>query len=870
MQNVMTRILEWGKALPFWEQIVLDKIIAGEQFTEKDFENILNYLLEDEGLSESVTEKITPRFYQFIDTKVDTFSTIRLKQISNLQNVNALAENQTLTFCEGLTAIYGENGSGKSGYARVLASAAFTRGDRDVLPDITCSEGVSKPLSADILISKDGVDKVINYKFNQRSADLASFYVFDSTSVRVHMNEQNPLSFSPAGLEYLKQLADITDQVRIRLTQKISECCQDCEYSNFFPGDSEVNRIMISINPDTDLVRLKSLATLSAEEKKRRSELAIQIANFELDKVREQITDLNSRIIALEDYSRTLAKEKEILSDDRLSSINKSLIDFQHFQEAASIEGVESFKSKSLKNVGSPEWQRMVESARDLAIREGGEEFPLENDVCLLCQQPLSTQAHLLLHQLWDFIRGQAKDSLRTVQRTLDLERMSLQETKTLSLVSDFPVISHLIGEGRTDLISQVKETISTYEERYEVLRKNINPGRPFEFKAISSDCLENLETFISGLRIEKERLENLNIEQEVLRLETEKRELDHRVTLGSVYENIKEYIEKNRWAREAGKVGGSTHHITSLHNALFKELVTDEYIRIFEKMLNEMGRPLKVKISTMGKKGQTLKQITLESSPNAKEFAKPEKVLSEGEKRAVALADFLTEVELDSTSNGIILDDPVTSLDLEWRETIAEMLVKKAKDLQVIIFTHDLPFLYYLKKKIEKYSLTMKTHSIKRGGPDYRPGFVYLDNSPSLEKEYRKPTKARELYLKAKDAEEINQEAILREGFGALRTTYESFIVFDMFKEVVLRFDDRISFGRLKDICWDAGIAAEVIESCEKISRFIEGHSHSDVFSGAPPKPDMLIQEIEHFEDIQKRFRQLKKNPSNLTAGSN
>jgi len=37
------------------------------------------------------------------------------------------------------------------------------------------------------------------------------------------------------------------------------------------------------------------------------------------------------------------------------------------------------------------------------------------------------------------------------------------------------------------------------------------------------------------------------------------------------------------------------------------------------------------------------------------------DQILSEGEKRAVAIADFLTEAALDRHNRGIILDDPVT-----------------------------------------------------------------------------------------------------------------------------------------------------------------------------------------------------------------
>ena len=50
----------------------------------------------------------------------------------------------------------------------------------------------------------------------------------------------------------------------------------------------------------------------------------------------------------------------------------------------------------------------------------------------------------------------------------------------------------------------------------------------------------------------------------------------------------------------------------------------------------------------------------------SAKNLAESGAFLSEGEKGAVALADFLTEVALDTTSNGIILDETLTSLDLD------------------------------------------------------------------------------------------------------------------------------------------------------------------------------------------------------------
>jgi hypothetical protein len=186
-------------------------------------------------------------------------------------------------------------------------------------------------------------------------------------------------------------------------------------------------------------------------------------------------------------------------------------------------------------------------------------------------------------------------------------------------------------------------------------------------------------------------------------------------------------------------------------------------------------------------------------------------------------------------------------------------MLVEKSKDRQVVIFTHDLPFLYYLKSFATKDEISLSTHWIQRGGDDGRPGYVYLDNSPALEKDYKKATKAREMHSRALQADAALQEYLLSDGFGALRTSYEAFIIFDILNEVVMRFSERVSFGRLSEIYWEPSIVEDVIESCERLSRLLEGHLHSDALGAVKPKPADLLREIEHFEDLQRRLRKLK-----------
>ena len=68
--------------------------------------------------------------------------------------------------------------------------------------------------------------------------------------------------------------------------------------------------------------------------------------------------------------------------------------------------------------------------------------------------------------------------------------------------------------------------------------------------------------------------------------------------------------------------------------------------------------------------------------------------VLSEGEQRALGLAGFLADVNGHPVKHGIIVDDPVSSLDhVRIRRVAARLVDEGASDRQVIVFTHNLLF---------------------------------------------------------------------------------------------------------------------------------------------------------------------------------
>jgi hypothetical protein len=759
-----------------------------------------------------------------------------------------------------LTAIYGGNGSGKSGYARVLGCAGFTRGDQEVLPDVTKPVKDDVVLSAEIEVAYDDSQRVIGYEVGRACPELASFYVFDSTSVRAHLTGSNTFSFSPAGLSHLTRLAEETDNVRDCLKRRIEEYSQPNEFDRLFQGTTAVSQLVAALGPDTDIAELQGLATLSAEETDRIDKLDLEIARLKAREVSAEVKRLEQRIEDISSLVDRLRQAREGLGDqvaEQICAMAQTCVEREEKAERASVD---QFRSEHFTQIGGDTWYEFIAAARALASAETGpgRTYPQPDDRCLLCRQPLTTEARSLLLGLWQFLEGEAQSRLEEAQGALKDKREAV-ENVGLDFLGEESVSYRYLQEQEPDLLQKVNAFVDACRRRQEtMIEAAASLSVDVKLTPLPETGITELETTIGSLKSDLKQLQESDVSEEVEELEQQKLNLEHRTLLAEHLAEIEEYVRKRKWAKRASRVGGTTGRITRKYNRLFKQLVTSRYIELFEQMLEELGRPLDVGIETRGRKGEVYKQIALRSHPTVGE-APPDKVLSEGEKRAVALADFLTEVALDTGSSGVILDDPVTSLDLEWRELIASILAREGERRQVIVFTHDLPFLYHLKKHSEQRKVDLETHWIKRG-PDGQPGYVFLDNSPALEREYRSSQRAREFYVRAKEAAAEEQESLLQQGFGALRTSYEAFIIFRLFNEVVMRFDERISFGRLKGVVWDEEIIDCVIEACERLSRHIEGHLHSDALAARKPTPQTLLTEIQAFDALNNRLKELKK----------
>ena len=91
------------------------------------------------------------------------------------------------------------------------------------------------------------------------------------------------------------------------------------------------------------------------------------------------------------------------------------------------------------------------------------------------------------------------------------------------------------------------------------------------------------------------------------------------------------------------------------------------------------------VSMATHVRSGQEYQQIALDGTTE-----KATNVLSEGEQKIVALAGFFALLDVMPSRSTAVLDDPVTSLDHDWREIVAARIVEEASKRPIVVFTHE------------------------------------------------------------------------------------------------------------------------------------------------------------------------------------
>lgn len=158
--SIIESIINWANdSLPSWQGDAVRRLLTQDELTELDENEIISMMKKIHGLVDFAVE---PRPIKRGEISGDTETPLKvtLKAMKELNGVNAIRDGSSLNFGhQGLNVVYGENGAGKSGYARVLKRACKARDKKEKIYSNVFTQSGSGNASATFKISiNDGPD----------------------------------------------------------------------------------------------------------------------------------------------------------------------------------------------------------------------------------------------------------------------------------------------------------------------------------------------------------------------------------------------------------------------------------------------------------------------------------------------------------------------------------------------------------------------------------------------------------------------------------------------------------------------------------------------------------------------------------------
>ena len=855
--SLENEVKKFANEFPYWIKYLANKILSGNEISQNDIDETYLYLLEDLGITEKTTRtEIT--LSGLHDNERDYYSNLMLSKLENVEGVNALLEGQSIEFSPNLTIIYGSNGSGKSGYTRLLKNVFYSKSKEKILSNIYSTD-IVKPVNANFIFKSEGNEISVSYNNNDHSI-FEQFSVFDGKSAVKHIESKNEFEFKPAGLNFFGKFADALSHVEKKLNNEVTIKQQGTNINNLlmlFDGNSEVTEAIQAINTDKGFENLSKIASYTEKNTKEKESVQkkyeeLQIASTKKD---QEIRNLNTIKKLLLQVKQSVEKFNQYFSNEMFEKANQAIIECLEKEEIAKNEGVENFKTDNLNGIGTSEWKNFILSAEKFALLQenGNSHYPKNEDHCLFCQQKLSEPAQKLIINYRKFIESVSEKKAAELQNKLNKAK-KLYDDLDFNLFPPNNILTNWLIENYPIELEIIKHSI----EKQQILAEKICSD--IQNKVVNEKVGVLIETNIfETIEIELEKsltiLNTGNQFKELERLRNSIINLEHKEKLSLHFPKFENYFNMQVWLNKASKANFPKQKITLKEKELSSKYFSENYVSIFNNECQKLNGDFGIEINRTSTAGKSYRQLRLKGK-------NPNTILSEGEQKVIATADFFAEMKLSEINRGIIFDDPVTSLDDKRKNEIATRLVEEAELRQVIIFTHDLVFVSNLLSKCEQQEAEFLCHWIENiDGKN--PGAIYLNNAPSYEKDYKTSGKAQNYLNEAKKSNPQQREEKIKNGFAALRTSYEAQVVFGLFKGVVQRFNERVSIESLRKVYFTTELIDELLESYALCCRFMEGHSHSDKYSYKKPTIEDLNNEIKRFDEIKKKISSCKKNKS-------
>lgn len=813
---------EWANASDEWVRYIVRHVLVGAGPLSSD-EAAGAYSLFRQEKAFDGRELPTEEPLATLDAEDETIEPLTLTSMSQVVGVNALVEGGVIEPHAGLTILFGENGTGKTGYSRIFKALAASRTADVILGNIEAT--APKAQSALIEYTLGSEAKTYTWTGTQGVAPFTRMSIFDSPSVSFHIDDDLEYVYVPAALALFNHVIAGIKSVQAAIDGSVKELRSGpTGLLSRFPRTATVYPLIETLGASTNLEHLKSLTDTSADVDTRIAGLRRTVAALEADTISAEIK-LQQRVERIlkqaSDAAMTVAgfNVDDYNSErDVLHGLQK---DYRSFRTAL-------FEAADLPADPDDTWSAFITAG------EAYQSHLIELDAhdvsrCLYCRQPLNESARALISKYSEYLADKI-----TADITASEARIDAHSEPIISLrVSDATAFAaeYADTEDKPQYRFELDRTLATVATLIDRLRAQ---------SAVESTLTEHATVdalaLAASLTTTANYLDDLK-GQAATRLETlatkkkELVEMEAGAELAKSWALIEAYVrdakQADRLTLLAKPMPGLLRAVTGLAKTASDQMINESFDTLFSEECVALRAPT-LDIEFVGRQGRAQRRKVLTGKH------KPSTVLSEGEQKVHAMADFLAEARLAGITAPVIFDDPVSSLDHRRINEVAQRVTLLTETTQVIVFTHDIFFASTLLALMETSKRCAYFHITDEEGK----GKITRATGPRWDSLTNIKKNINETIQAAGSQDGDARAALVRTGYDWVRAWCEVFTETELLQGVTQRYQPNVRMTNLPKIKSEAlPTAIETVNRIfEDACRYIDGHSQPLPTLGVSP----------------------------------
>lgn len=849
-KTIYDDVLIFSAKQPLWVQDALRRIVSAGGLRGTDLDQAVTLCKAAHGLS-PVAPAPTPTplaSTHLPSPSGSAMADVTLTALHDLEHVNALLPRQRLQLePSGISVVYGENGTGKSGYARVLKRLCRARGSlAPILPNVF-DKGAGRP-RASIEFTVGGTTQTWTGELDPAAtpapSELAQVCVYDGLAGAHTVAEKQEVTLLPPGLDVLPQLKDVLDHVAAEL--KRDEAADTAPALPTLHEGTAAARFVQSVSSATSASELDQACVWSADDEAEREKATARVAELRAADPKALAAKARKRAERLDAWGTALARVNEALGGDVDGRVDRGLAELHDARTAQSLQRGEALPSDALPGTGGSAWKALWEAARDYSEREAyaGRKFPhVEHDArCVLCQQELGEAAGAHMRSFEDYVQGALSKRAEAAALALAQLRENIARAIEPGLAEgrSLDELDDIAGVDGAALRAYVEAAIV----RRDALLSIIDGGtRVGEVTPLADAPHAQLQAAAAQYRARADELDASPAGHAMKEALSTLHELEARKALHGARAQIEAELGRLRRAelRKSALKECNTAAVSKALSELTEKHVTTALAEAFNRELHRLGGGhLSVQLEKAGtSKATTYTALKLVDADH-KQALVPS-VFSEGEQRAVSLAWFFAELGLSPSRSAIVFDDPVSSMDHEWRRKVAKRLVAEAKQRQVVVFTHDVVLLHTLTDEgTHGASSPHGVHLQRRGG---KPGWCTEGLPWDARNVGDRVGALKELHVRLKKTKETGTDEEYTQAVASyldkLRKTWERAVEECLLNGAVQRFGEPVQTKRLGKVDLVAGDYEAIERGMKACNPGV--HDQASPLQGRPPSPEEI-----------------------------